>query len=76
MLDDVTAVILAGGIGSRLRSLVSDRQKVLADVNGRPFITHLFDQILPRASAGPFCAQATKLNSFGLNWAQAIASFI
>jgi len=46
MLEDVTAVILAGGMGTRLRSVVTDRNKVLALVNGRPFITYLFDQIL------------------------------
>jgi NDP-sugar pyrophosphorylase family protein len=39
----VTAVILAGGLGTRLRSVVADRPKVLADVCGRPFITYLLD---------------------------------
>ena len=42
----VTAVILAGGVGSRLRSAVSDRPKVLAEVNGRPYLEHLFDQLI------------------------------
>jgi NDP-sugar pyrophosphorylase family protein len=46
VLDDVTAVILAGGQGTRLRSVVADRNKVLALVNDRPFITYLFDQVL------------------------------
>ena len=45
-LDDITAVILAGGLGTRLRSAVSDRPKVLAEVNGRPFITYLFDRLI------------------------------
>ena len=44
-LQDCTAVILAGGLGTRLRSVVSDRPKPLADVNGRPFITYLLDQL-------------------------------
>ena len=35
---DLTVVILAGGFGTRLRSAVSDRPKVLADVAGRPFL--------------------------------------
>ncbi len=39
----LTAVVLAGGLGTRLRSVVSDRPKVLADVCGRPFITYLLD---------------------------------
>jgi NDP-sugar pyrophosphorylase family protein len=41
----VPAVILAGGLGTRLRSVVADRPKVLAPVSGRPFITYLFDQL-------------------------------
>lgn len=44
-LQDCTAVILAGGLGTRLRSIVSDLPKPLADVNGRPFITYLLDQL-------------------------------
>lgn len=46
MLDDVTAIILAGGMGTRLKSVVADRNKVLAQVNGRPFLICLFDQVL------------------------------
>lgn len=42
---DVTAIILAGGQGTRLRSVVADRPKVLASVAGRPFLTYLLDQI-------------------------------
>jgi D-glycero-alpha-D-manno-heptose 1-phosphate guanylyltransferase len=44
-LADTMAVILAGGLGTRLRSVVADRPKVLAEVAGRPFITHLLDQL-------------------------------
>jgi D-glycero-alpha-D-manno-heptose 1-phosphate guanylyltransferase len=39
------AAILAGGLGTRLRSVVADRPKVMALVAGRPFITHLLDQL-------------------------------
>lgn len=35
------AVLLAGGLGTRLRSVVSDRPKVMAEVAGRPFLEHL-----------------------------------
>ena len=45
MLADVPAVILAGGLGTRLRSVVADRPKVLAEVGGRPFVTYLLDQL-------------------------------
>jgi NDP-sugar pyrophosphorylase family protein len=44
-LAHATAVILAGGLGTRLRSVVADRPKVLAEVEGRPFVTHLLDQL-------------------------------
>ena len=43
--SQVTAVILAGGLGTRLRKVVSDRPKVMAAINGRPFITYLLDQL-------------------------------
>lgn len=36
-----TAVILAGGLGTRLRSVVDDRPKPMAEVAGRPFLDHL-----------------------------------
>lgn len=45
-LSQTTTLILAGGRGARLRSAVSDRPKVLADVMKRPFITYLLDQII------------------------------
>jgi len=44
-LTAVTAVILAGGLGTRLRSVVADRPKVLAEVRGRPFLAYLLDQL-------------------------------
>ena len=44
-LADTTALVLAGGLGTRLRSVVSDRPKVLARVAGRPYLAHLLDQL-------------------------------
>jgi D-glycero-alpha-D-manno-heptose 1-phosphate guanylyltransferase len=41
----ITAVILAGGLGTRLSPVLPDRPKVLAEVRGRPFITYLLNQI-------------------------------
>jgi len=45
-LSDITAVIIAGGLGTRLRSVVSDRPKVLVDICERPFLTFLLDQLV------------------------------
>lgn len=44
-MEETTAIILAGGLGTRLRTVVSDRPKVLAPVAGRPFVTYLLDQL-------------------------------
>lgn len=44
-LSGTTAVILAGGLGTRLRSVVADRPKVLAEVDGVPFVFHLLGQL-------------------------------
>lgn len=41
----IAAAILAGGFGTRLRSVVSDRPKVLAPVAGRPFLVYLLEQL-------------------------------
>lgn len=35
------AIVLAGGLGTRLRSVVKDVPKPMADVNGRPFLEYL-----------------------------------
>ena len=38
-------IILVGGLGTRLKSVVSDRPKVLAMVAGMPFLSILLDQV-------------------------------
>lgn len=45
-LADTTALILAGGFGTRLRDVLRDRPKVLAEVRGRPFVCYLLDQLV------------------------------
>lgn len=45
-LSDVDAIILAGGLGTRLYPSVSDRPKVLAEVGGRPFLDMLIENLL------------------------------
>ncbi|MCB9030191.1 MAG: NTP transferase domain-containing protein [Deltaproteobacteria bacterium] len=44
-LASTTAVILAGGLGTRLRPLISDRPKPMAPVADRPFLEYLLDQL-------------------------------
>jgi NDP-sugar pyrophosphorylase family protein len=43
IFQEMSAAILAGGLGTRLRPAVSDRSKVVAEVKGRPFLAWLFD---------------------------------
>ena len=44
-LSRVTAVILAGGLGTRLRKAVSNQPKVMAEINGKPFLYYVLDQL-------------------------------
>jgi D-glycero-alpha-D-manno-heptose 1-phosphate guanylyltransferase len=44
--NQITAVILAGGLGTRLNSVVSDRPKVLAPIEEKPFLNHILDQLI------------------------------
>lgn len=39
------ALLLAGGLGTRLRSVVSDRPKPMALIDGKPFLYHLIMQL-------------------------------
>jgi len=45
-LDSVDALILCGGLGTRLRPVVSDRQKVMAEVGSRPFLEIVVQKLL------------------------------
>lgn len=45
MVSECDVIILAGGLGTRLRSVVSDRPKVLAEVAGRPFLDMLMENL-------------------------------
>jgi glucose-1-phosphate thymidylyltransferase len=40
------AVVLAAGKGTRLRPLTDDKPKGMVEVNGKPLITHCFDQLI------------------------------
>lgn len=45
MSNTFVAIVLVGGLGTRLRSRVSDRPKPLADIGGIPFLQILLDSI-------------------------------
>ena len=40
------AIVLAGGLGTRLRSVVPDLPKCMAPINGTPFLSYLIDHLL------------------------------
>ncbi len=41
----IDVVVLCGGLGTRLKKVVSDRPKVMAEVNNKPFLEILIDYI-------------------------------
>jgi NDP-sugar pyrophosphorylase family protein len=43
--SDLNVAVLAGGLGTRLLPVVSDRPKALAQIHGRPFLAYLLDQL-------------------------------
>ncbi|MCF7707628.1 MAG: nucleotidyltransferase family protein [Verrucomicrobia bacterium] len=45
---EIPVVILAGGLGTRLQTVVPDRPKVMADVGGRPFLAWILDFVKSR----------------------------
>ena len=44
-MSELTAAILVGGMGTRLRAVVPEHQKVVAPVAGKPFLFRLLDQV-------------------------------
>lgn len=46
IIGDIEAVVLCGGLGTRLRSAVPDVPKVLAEVNGVPFMDVILAHLL------------------------------
>lgn len=42
-LRDIDVVILAGGLGTRIRPALGETPKILAPVDGRPFVDYLLD---------------------------------
>jgi D-glycero-alpha-D-manno-heptose 1-phosphate guanylyltransferase len=50
------AIVLAGGLGTRLRSVVADLPKAMAPVAGRPFLEHLLDLLVDAGFASAVLA--------------------
>ena len=42
-LNDIDVLVLAGGLGTRLRPVLTDRPKLLAPIAGRTYLDNLFD---------------------------------
>src|SRR5690242_20947345 len=49
-LGEIQVAILAGGLGTRLRRVLPDLPKVLAPVNGKPFLEYLLEWLIRSGS--------------------------
>ena len=45
-ISKIDTMILAGGLGTRLQSVLKDKPKCLAPINGKPFIEILLDDCI------------------------------
>ena len=57
------AVILAGGLGTRLSHIVSDVPKPMAPINGEPFLKYVIDYLLEKGVNHIILAVGYKANS-------------
>ena len=46
LLHDADVMILCGGLGTRLQSVVQDRPKPMADIHGRPFVSLIVEHFV------------------------------
>lgn len=46
MKHDITAMILAAGLGTRLKALTQDKPKALVALNGKPLIQHCIENLI------------------------------
>lgn len=62
-------IILAGGLGTRLRSVVSEVPKCMAPVNGKPFLAYLLDY-LSYFPVGKVVLSVGYLHEIVVDWAE------
>lgn len=66
------AIVLAGGLGTRLRSVVADRPKVMAEVAGRPYLEHLLSRLSSQGTSHVVLAvgylRECIVDHFGARW--------
>ena len=58
------AIVLAGGLGTRLRSVVPDLPKCMAPINGIPFLAYLIDHLTEQGVTNFVFALGYKSNEF------------
>jgi len=51
-VSNLSVAVLAGGLGTRLRSVLADCPKILAPVNGKPFLAYLLEHLADQGLRG------------------------
>ena len=69
MTNNTDVIILAGGLGTRLRSVVSEVPKCMAPVAGKPFLAYLLDY-LSRFPVGKVVLSVGYLHEIVVDWAE------
>lgn len=58
---DTTAMILAAGLGTRLKDLTKDKPKALVELNGKPLLQHCIENLIAQG----FCRIVINVHHFG-----------